>query len=52
MNAVRVALMLCVAAAYVAVILQHEQPEAMALGLLPLVWLALEGCWRLFDRLE
>ena len=50
MNVVRTALMFGVAAAYAAAILQHEQPGAMAVGLAPLVWLTLEGCWRLFDR--
>jgi hypothetical protein len=47
MNAVRATLALGIAAAYAAVVLASEQPAAMALGLAPLAWIALEGCWRL-----
>lgn len=49
MNAVRMALVLAVAAAYVAAVRTSGDPAVMALGLAPLAWIALEACWRLFD---
>jgi len=47
MNAVRVAVVLGVAAAYAAAVLTYEEPVTMALGMAPLAWIALEGGWRL-----
>ena len=49
MNAPRLALELGIAAAYAAAVLGAEERLAMAVGLAPLAWLALEGGWRLLS---
>jgi hypothetical protein len=49
MRAARLILMTAIAAGYVAATLSHAESAAMALGLAPIAWLALEGVWRLFD---
>ncbi len=47
MTLVRPAIALGIAVGYAAAVFTDDQPAAMALGLAPLAWLALEGCWRL-----
>lgn len=47
MNAARIALGLGIVAAYAAAVLGAEDPAAMAAGLVPLAWIALEAGWRL-----
>lgn len=47
MNAPRFALELGIAAAYAAAILGADNPLAMAVGLAPLAWIAVEAGWRL-----
>ena len=49
MSALRLALELGIAAAYAAAVLGAEERLAMAVGLAPLAWLALEGGWRLLS---
>jgi hypothetical protein len=48
MKPARLILVTAIAAGYVAAALSHEESTAMALGLVPIAWLALEGVWRLF----
>jgi hypothetical protein len=48
-NALRLTLELGIAAAYAAAVLGAEERLAMAVGLAPLAWLALEGGWRLLS---
>ena len=47
MSAVRATLALGIVAAYAAVVLGAGDHLAMAVGLAPLAWLALEGGWHL-----
>ena len=47
MSTPRLALELGIAAAYAAAVLGAEDRLAMAVGLVPLAWLALEAGWRL-----
>jgi len=49
MNGTRFVLELGIAAAYAAAILGAEHPVAMAVGLAPLAWIALEAGWHLLD---
>lgn len=49
MKTVRITLMLAVAAGLAAPVFFHDEPAVMTVGLAPIAWLALEGCWRLFD---
>jgi hypothetical protein len=35
---------------YLAAIVEHSEPLVMAVGLAPIVWLALEGAWHLTKR--
>jgi hypothetical protein len=48
MSAVRATVALGIVAAYAAAVLGAEDPAAMAAGLVPLAWIALEAGWRLF----
>jgi hypothetical protein len=50
MKTVRITLMLAVAAGLAAAVFFHDEPAVMAVGLAPIAWLSLEGCWRLFDN--
>lgn len=49
MRTARLILVTAIAAGFVAAILSHAENAAIALGLAPIAWLALEGVWRLFD---
>jgi hypothetical protein len=48
MRAARLILVTAIAAGFVTAILSHAENAAIALGLTPIAWLALEGVWRLF----
>ena len=48
MKTVRPAILVAVATGFAAAMLFHEDPGVMTVGLAPIAWLALEGCWRLF----
>ena len=48
MNALRIGVLLGIAAAYAAAILDAEHPASMAVGLAPIAWIALEAGWHLF----
>ena len=48
MRAARSISVVAIAAGYAAAALAHEESAAMAVGLAPIAWLALEGVWRLF----
>ncbi|HEX5094177.1 MAG TPA: hypothetical protein VFV84_15955 [Burkholderiales bacterium] len=48
MKTARLALVACIAAAFAAAALASEHHVAMAIGLLPIAWLAMEAAWRLF----
>jgi hypothetical protein len=43
----RIAFVLGIAAAFAAAVLGAERHAAMAVGLAPIAWLALEAAWRL-----
>ncbi len=45
----RLAAMTVTGAVYAAAVVESPQPLAMAVGLAPIAWIALEACWHLFD---
>lgn len=47
MKAARFAATACVGAAFAAAVFATDDPASFAVGLAPLAWIALEGCWRL-----
>jgi hypothetical protein len=47
MRTARLILVTAIAAGYLAATLAHAESAAMAIGLAPIAWLALEGVWRL-----
>jgi hypothetical protein len=49
MNAVRLATSAGIAVAYAAAVLASAHPVALAVGLAPIVWIAVEAAWRLFE---
>ena len=49
MKPLRIALVLGIAAAFAAAVLGAERHAALAIGLAPIAWIALEAAWRVFD---
>jgi len=48
MTAVRLAAAAVIVAAYAAAVAASAHPLALAVGLAPIAWIALEAAWRLF----
>lgn len=49
MSALRAAALLAIALAFGVAIADHEDSLTLAVGLCPLIWIALEGVWRLLS---
>ncbi len=48
-NLVRLVFLATTLLFYITAILEYPEPAVMAVGLVPIVWISLEGIWRVFE---